>query len=55
MSTYVCYLLRLAKADSAAARTYVGITNNLTRRLRQHNGEIKGGALSTKMARGSTG
>lgn len=26
---------------------YTGITNNLTRRLRQHNGEIKGGAKYT--------
>lgn len=28
-------------------RTYIGITTNLTRRLRQHNGEIKGGAKAT--------
>ncbi|MGM0481031.1 MAG: GIY-YIG nuclease family protein [Pseudomonadota bacterium] len=28
---------------------YCGITNDLTRRLRQHNGEIKGGARYTKM------
>lgn len=28
-------------------RTYLGITNNMKRRWRQHNGEIKGGAKST--------
>ena len=28
-------------------RTYLGITNNLKRRWRQHNGEIKGGAKYT--------
>ncbi len=28
-------------------RTYVGVTVNLSRRLRQHNGAIKGGAKAT--------
>jgi len=28
--------------------TYIGITNNLQRRLRQHNGEIQGGAKATR-------
>jgi len=30
-------------------KTYLGITNNLKRRLRQHNREIKGGAKYTSM------
>ena len=32
---------------SKSTSTYIGYTNNLTRRVRQHNGEIKGGAKST--------
>lgn len=39
--TYICYLI------TNGPRTYVGITNNFGRRLRQHNGEICGGARST--------
>lgn len=38
---YICYLI------TNGSRTYVGITNNFGRRLRQHNGEISGGARST--------
>jgi putative endonuclease len=30
---------------------YTGISNNLERRLRQHNGEIKGGAFYTQNKR----
>ena len=47
MTDYLCYIL----ASSDHKKTYVGITNNLRRRLRQHNGEICGGAKSTKHAR----
>ena len=38
-------------ASETSRRTYVGVTNNFTRRLRQHNGEIKGGAKATRAAR----
>jgi len=40
---YHLYLLKHSNKN----RTYLGITNNLRRRWRQHNGEIKGGAKST--------
>ena len=43
MNGYLCYLL----LSSDSMRTYVGITNNMTRRLRQHNGELSGGAKYT--------
>ena len=37
-----CYLIM------AENKTYIGITNNLEQRLRKHNGEITGGAKSTR-------
>lgn len=40
----VCYCIQ----DSLKQRTYIGATKNFSRRLRQHNGEIKGGAKATK-------
>ena len=39
---FYCYIIA-----NTAGRTYNGYTNNLKRRLRQHNGEIKGGAKAT--------
>jgi putative endonuclease len=47
MRTYV-YLLASA---SVPGTTYIGVTNDLARRLRQHNGEIAGGARFTRRAR----
>ena len=47
LGSYVCYVLRSTKSE----RTYVGVTNSMPRRLRQHNGEITGGARYTQMGR----
>nr|GEZ49353.1 structure-specific endonuclease subunit slx1 [Tanacetum cinerariifolium] len=32
-------------------KTYVGVTNNFSRRLKQHNGELKGGAKASQAGR----
>ncbi len=40
---YLCYLIQCP-----TGRCYVGMTNNFCRRLRQHNGDIKGGAKRTR-------
>jgi predicted GIY-YIG superfamily endonuclease len=32
-------------------RTYVGVTTDIERRFRQHNGELAGGARSTRAGR----
>jgi len=39
-----CYLLETV---SGSPKTYVGVTPDLDRRLRQHNGELAGGAKAT--------
>lgn len=40
---YVCYTL-----SGKGRKTYVGVTNDMKHRLRQHNREIKGGAKATR-------
>ena len=44
--TWYCYILRTTN-EKYKNQTYNGSTNNLKRRLRQHNSEIKGGAKFT--------
>jgi predicted GIY-YIG superfamily endonuclease len=46
---YIVYLL----TNSCNNCTYIGITNNPERRLRQHNKEIIGGAKYTSCKKGS--
>ena len=48
MNQFLVYLL----TNSHNNRTYLGITNNPNRRIRQHNGEIKGGARYTHSFKG---
>ena len=45
-----CYLLRTLRQD-ARGQTYIGFTLTPWRRIRQHNGELKGGAKRTGRAR----
>ena len=49
MNNYNVYLLQ----NTDNNRTYIGITNNLERRIRQHNGIIKGGAKYTHNFKGT--
>lgn len=49
---YTLYILEGTRVPPRnRSRTYVGITNNLAKRLRQHNGELAGGARSTHSGR----
>jgi predicted GIY-YIG superfamily endonuclease len=45
---HYCYILR-NNYEPDKNRTYNGYTTNLTKRIRQHNQEIKGGARYTKL------
>jgi predicted GIY-YIG superfamily endonuclease len=49
-NTYIVYLL--VNTSNNNNYTYLGITNNSKRRLRQHNGIIKGGAKYTNAFKG---
>jgi predicted GIY-YIG superfamily endonuclease len=46
-SKYYCYIIRSSN-PAFSNSTYNGCTNNLVRRLRQHNGEIVDGAKATR-------
>ena len=49
---YLCYLLRSKVRPPAGDCTYIGITTNPPRRIRQHNGELaSGGARRTRRHR----
>jgi len=45
------YLVYFLASTVKPQQTYVGVTNNFRRRLRQHNGEITGGARRTRAYR----
>lgn len=53
MNKYYCYILKNSH-EPHKNRTYNGFTNNPKRRIRQHNGEIKGGAKYTRSFGNST-
>ena len=46
-SRWWVYLLE----STAGRRTYIGIAHDVSKRLRQHNGELVGGARSTRSGR----
>jgi predicted GIY-YIG superfamily endonuclease len=50
LMSYSCYCL-YSLNTKYLSETYVGVTNDLERRLRQHNGELVGGAKKTKKRR----
>ena len=49
MNNWSLYLLE----NSDNKKTYLGVTVNITRRIRQHNGELVGGARYTSSNKGN--
>ncbi|RZC69748.1 hypothetical protein C5167_032898, partial [Papaver somniferum] len=47
-SSWSVYLIL---STNAPLKTYVGVTTNFSRRLKQHNGELKGGAKALRSGR----
>lgn len=47
----VVYIIGGAWTHEHCKYSYVGVTNNLRRRLKQHRGQLKGGAVYTKRSR----
>ena len=47
MATWFAYVL----VSTKIRRTYVGVTTDVDRRARQHNGELRGGARATRAGR----
>ncbi|KAH1108313.1 hypothetical protein J1N35_012081 [Gossypium stocksii] len=41
----------LILSTNSPIKTYVGVTNNFSRRLKQHNGELSGGAKASRAGR----
>ncbi|XP_011091781.1 structure-specific endonuclease subunit SLX1 isoform X2 [Sesamum indicum] len=41
----------LILSTNSPIKTYVGVTNNFSRRLKQHNGEVRGGAKASRAGR----
>jgi structure-specific endonuclease subunit SLX1 len=47
VASWFAYVL----VSTRTARTYVGVTTDVPRRARQHNGELAGGARATRAGR----
>ena len=47
MSKYFVYIIKGINTNNKT-KFYIGFTNNLYKRIRQHNGELTGGAKATK-------
>jgi predicted GIY-YIG superfamily endonuclease len=48
-STAFTYLLTPLSGDHRGATTYIGVTGSPSRRIRQHNRDISGGARATEL------